>query len=210
VSKDFETVDSNSNLATRSKHQRGAPLTSNGKQRRAEKKTTGGREGALPPPAKSAANEVLKHAVVVAATSVQQRGGPRHGQNHTTRPATTVPGAGSVRDAPSSSPSSSRAGKPDVAGVPGVSVVAGSEQQQHQKQPKKKEVPQCEISGKEVISALSRAKSRECRQQIVEVYCKHKEGTLMPLKVPRYCPREGTSPTLLLCRAPRPTCSESR
>ncbi|KAG7256262.1 hypothetical protein CRUP_025510 [Coryphaenoides rupestris] len=93
------------------------------------------------------------------------------------------PGAGSVRDAPASSPSSSHAGKPDVAGVP--------RQQQQKQQKKKKEAPQCEISGKEVISALSRAKSRECRQQIAEVYCKHKEGTLMPLQVPRYCPREG-------------------
>lgn len=55
----------------------------------------------------------------------------------------------------------------------------------------RKEPLQCEISGKEAISALSRAKSRECRQQIVEVYCKHKERLLMPEKVPRYCPIEG-------------------
>ncbi|XP_068193653.1 xylosyltransferase 1-like [Antennarius striatus] len=54
-----------------------------------------------------------------------------------------------------------------------------------------KERPQCEVSGKEAISALSRAKSRECRQRIVEVYCQHKERTLMPEKVPRYCPLEG-------------------
>uniref|UniRef100_A0A6Q2YKG8 Xylosyltransferase 1 n=1 Tax=Esox lucius TaxID=8010 RepID=A0A6Q2YKG8_ESOLU len=49
----------------------------------------------------------------------------------------------------------------------------------------------CEISGKEAISALSRAKSRGCRQQIVEVYCRHKERALMPETVPRYCPLEG-------------------
>ncbi|XP_054590525.2 xylosyltransferase 1 [Nothobranchius furzeri] len=55
----------------------------------------------------------------------------------------------------------------------------------------KREQLQCEISGKDAISALSRAKSRECRQQIVEVYCKHKERALMPEKVPRYCPIEG-------------------
>uniref|UniRef100_A0A3Q2QTV0 Xylosyltransferase 1 n=1 Tax=Fundulus heteroclitus TaxID=8078 RepID=A0A3Q2QTV0_FUNHE len=54
-----------------------------------------------------------------------------------------------------------------------------------------KEQPQCEISGKEAISALSRAKSRECRQRIVEVYCKHKDKALMPEKVPRFCPIEG-------------------
>lgn len=51
--------------------------------------------------------------------------------------------------------------------------------------------PKCEISGKEAISALSRAKSKECRQQIAEVYCRHKEGQLMPEKVTRYCPIEG-------------------
>lgn len=49
----------------------------------------------------------------------------------------------------------------------------------------------CEISGKEAISALSRAKSKACRQQIAEVYCRHKEGQLMPEKVTRYCPLEG-------------------
>uniref|UniRef100_A0A8C6UJC0 Xylosyltransferase 1 n=1 Tax=Neogobius melanostomus TaxID=47308 RepID=A0A8C6UJC0_9GOBI len=54
----------------------------------------------------------------------------------------------------------------------------------------KKEL-QCEISGKEAISALSRARTRECRQQIVEVYCRHKERALMPERVPRYCPVEG-------------------
>lgn len=53
--------------------------------------------------------------------------------------------------------------------------------------------PKCEISGKEAISALARAKSKECRQQIAEVYCRHKEGQLMPEKVTRYCPLEGES-----------------
>lgn len=51
--------------------------------------------------------------------------------------------------------------------------------------------PKCEISGKEAISALARAKSKECRQQIAEVYCRHREGQLMPEKVTRYCPLEG-------------------
>ena len=57
--------------------------------------------------------------------------------------------------------------------------------------------PKCEISGKEAISALSRAKSKECRQQIAEVYCRHKEGQLMPEKVTRYCPLEGKCVILL-------------
>uniref|UniRef100_A0AAY4AYL0 Xylosyltransferase 1 n=1 Tax=Denticeps clupeoides TaxID=299321 RepID=A0AAY4AYL0_9TELE len=51
--------------------------------------------------------------------------------------------------------------------------------------------PKCEIGGKEAISALSRAKTKECRQQIAEVYCRHKEQQLMPEKVTRYCPLEG-------------------
>lgn len=55
------------------------------------------------------------------------------------------------------------------------------------------EPPKCEISGKEAISALSRVKSKECRQQIAKVYCRHKEGQLMPETVTRYCPLEGES-----------------
>ncbi|KAG7459396.1 hypothetical protein MATL_G00210250 [Megalops atlanticus] len=51
--------------------------------------------------------------------------------------------------------------------------------------------PKCEISGKEVISSLSRARTSECRQQIAEVYCRHKARQLMPERVTRYCPLEG-------------------
>ncbi|KAJ3615357.1 hypothetical protein NHX12_018924 [Muraenolepis orangiensis] len=51
--------------------------------------------------------------------------------------------------------------------------------------------PTCDIAGKEAISALSRAKSKECRQRMAEVYCRHKQGQLMPEKVTRYCPLEG-------------------
>lgn len=51
--------------------------------------------------------------------------------------------------------------------------------------------PKCEITGKEAISALSRAKSKQCRQEIAEVYCQHKQGKLMPEKVTRFCPLEG-------------------
>ncbi|XP_061455462.1 xylosyltransferase 1 isoform X2 [Rhineura floridana] len=51
--------------------------------------------------------------------------------------------------------------------------------------------PKCEISGKEAISALSRAKSKHCRQEIAETYCLHKQGNLMPEQVIRFCPLEG-------------------
>ncbi|KAJ7992014.1 hypothetical protein DPEC_G00274190 [Dallia pectoralis] len=83
-----------------------------------------------------------------------------------------------------------------------TSSIQTPHQHQHQNQTRKsanvvpelglqRERHQCEISGKEAISALSRAKSRGCRQQIAEVYCRHKERTLMPKSVPRYCPLEG-------------------
>ncbi|XP_072337957.1 xylosyltransferase 1 [Scyliorhinus torazame] len=55
------------------------------------------------------------------------------------------------------------------------------------------QTPRCEISGKEALSALSRAKSKHCRQEIAELYCLHKDGKLMPEKVPRLCPLEGKS-----------------
>uniref|UniRef100_A0ACB8FL97 Xylosyltransferase 1 n=1 Tax=Sphaerodactylus townsendi TaxID=933632 RepID=A0ACB8FL97_9SAUR len=53
--------------------------------------------------------------------------------------------------------------------------------------------PKCEISGKEAISALSRAKSKQCRQEIAEMYCQHKQAKLMPEQVTRFCPLEGLS-----------------
>uniref|UniRef100_A0A672YKS8 protein xylosyltransferase n=1 Tax=Sphaeramia orbicularis TaxID=375764 RepID=A0A672YKS8_9TELE len=117
VPKDFDTIDSNSNLGARSQHQRGP--VSNAK-RKLDKAQGQGMLG----------NQLMKSL-------------------------------------------STLLSKPKGRGTP------------------RKEQPQCEISGKEAISALSRAKSRECRQQIVEVYCKHKERALMPEKVPRYCPIEG-------------------
>ncbi|XP_068824908.1 xylosyltransferase 1 [Capricornis sumatraensis] len=49
----------------------------------------------------------------------------------------------------------------------------------------------CDISGKEAISALSRSKSKHCRQEIGETYCRHRLGLLMPEKVTRLCPLEG-------------------
>ncbi|KAI5762104.1 XYLT1 [Gulo gulo luscus] len=56
---------------------------------------------------------------------------------------------------------------------------------------KQDQPPKCDISGKEAISALSRSKSKHCRQEIGETYCRHKLGLLMPKKVTRFCPLEG-------------------
>lgn len=51
--------------------------------------------------------------------------------------------------------------------------------------------PKCEVTGKEAISAMSRAKSKQCRQEIADVYCQHKQGKLMPEQVTRFCALEG-------------------
>lgn len=59
---------------------------------------------------------------------------------------------------------------------------------------KYEQAPKCDVSGKEAISALSRTKSKHCRQEIGETYCRHKLGLLMPRKVMRFCPLEGKLP----------------
>ncbi|XP_005739957.1 xylosyltransferase 1-like [Pundamilia nyererei] len=163
VPKDFDTIDSNSNLGARSHSQR-VPVGN--AKRKLEKSQAQSMLG-------KSANEVLKYPPI-------QLRVPGHNRNHThTRkahpklPTVAAPAQGSNPDSPFYQ--TKKPASPPL--PPGLEV--------------RKEQLQCEISGKEAISALSRAKSRECRQQIVEVYCKHKEGTLMPEKVPRYCPAEG-------------------
>ncbi|KAF7665683.1 hypothetical protein LDENG_00134000, partial [Lucifuga dentata] len=135
VPKDFDTIDSNSNLGARSQRQR-LPVAN------AKRKLDKAQAHSM---LEKSANEVLKF------PPIQPRGtGSNHNQTHV---------------------------KKLVGPLPGLE--------------QRKEQLQCEISGKEAISSLSRAKSRECRQQIAKVYCKHKERALMPEKVPRYCPIEG-------------------
>ncbi|KAG7504483.1 xylosyltransferase 1-like [Solea senegalensis] len=134
VPKDFDSVDSNSNLGARSQRQQVS--TGNAKHQ----------------PDKVQSDDVLK------SSPVQTRG-VAHNRSH------------------------AHLHKPHPQAPTPMKMAAGLVP--------KKERQQCEVSGKEAISALSRAKSRECRQQIVEVYCKHKESVLMPEKVPRYCPTEG-------------------
>uniref|UniRef100_A0A672YMK2 Xylosyltransferase 1 n=1 Tax=Sphaeramia orbicularis TaxID=375764 RepID=A0A672YMK2_9TELE len=161
VPKDFDTIDSNSNLGARSQHQRGP--VSNAK-RKLDKAQGQGMLG-------KSANEVLKY------PPVQAKGaGHSHNHTHVRKPhpqAPTVPALAQGSSHIQQLKKTNSTPPPPPLGF----------------QPRK-EQPQCEISGKEAISALSRAKSRECRQQIVEVYCKHKERALMPEKVPRYCPIE--------------------
>ncbi|KAI3360059.1 hypothetical protein L3Q82_013853 [Scortum barcoo] len=162
VPKDFDTIDSNSNLGARSQRQR-APAA-NGKRKP---------DKAQPPSMLGkSANEVLKHG------PVPPRGtGHGHNRTHVRKPHPQLPTASAPAQASNQDPPFDQVKEAATPPPPPLEV--------------RKEQPQCEISGKEVISALSRAKSRECRQQIVEVYCKHKERALMPEKVPRYCPIEG-------------------
>ncbi|XP_076844795.1 xylosyltransferase 2 isoform X2 [Brachyhypopomus gauderio] len=50
-------------------------------------------------------------------------------------------------------------------------------------------VPKCEISGKDALSALHRASSRQCRQEIANIVCQHQAGQLMPKTLPQFCPQ---------------------
>ncbi|KAK1877276.1 Xylosyltransferase 1 [Dissostichus eleginoides] len=157
VPKDFDTIDSNSNLGAR--RQRFPFANSNRKLDKAQAQSMLGKP----------ANEVLKF------PPVQPRGvGPHNNRTHVRKPHPQVP---TVPIPVQGSDQFHTAKRSSTLPPPGMVV--------------KKEQPQCEISGKEAISALSRAKSRECRQQIVEIYCKHKNKALMPERVPRYCPIEG-------------------
>lgn len=51
--------------------------------------------------------------------------------------------------------------------------------------------PKCEITGKDALSALHRATSRQCRQEIGNIVCQHQDGQLMPESLPQFCPQHG-------------------
>ena len=52
-------------------------------------------------------------------------------------------------------------------------------------------VPKCDIIGKDALSALHRAGSQACRQEIANIVCRHQAGLLMPKALPQYCPHSG-------------------
>ncbi|MGH0152053.1 UNVERIFIED_CONTAM: hypothetical protein FKN15_034950 [Acipenser sinensis] len=54
-------------------------------------------------------------------------------------------------------------------------------------------LPKCEITGKDALSALSRARSHQCRQEIANILCLHQAGQLMPRSVPQFCQQSGFS-----------------
>ncbi|XP_034045561.1 xylosyltransferase 1-like [Thalassophryne amazonica] len=162
VPKDFDTIDSNSNLGVRSQRQRTSATNTRDKLDKAQAQSMLGKS----------ANIILKRPPLQSRGSVYNRPYNYSSKSHPLVQAVQTPVQGSNQESSFYQPKTSVSPLP-----PNMEP--------------RKEQPQCEISGKEAISALSRAKSRECRQHIVEVYCKHKEKTLMPEKVPRYCPIEG-------------------
>lgn len=54
--------------------------------------------------------------------------------------------------------------------------------------------PKCEILGKDALSALARASTKQCQQEIANVVCLHQAGSLMPKAVPRHCQLAGKGP----------------
>lgn len=54
-------------------------------------------------------------------------------------------------------------------------------------------VPKCDIRGKDALSALQRAASQQCRQEIANIVCQHQAGKLMPDALPQLCPQLGVS-----------------
>ncbi|CAF95645.1 unnamed protein product, partial [Tetraodon nigroviridis] len=52
-------------------------------------------------------------------------------------------------------------------------------------------VPKCDIMGKDALSALHRAESQRCRQEIANIVCEHQAGQLMPGTLPQFCPQLG-------------------
>ncbi|XP_030840763.1 xylosyltransferase 1 isoform X1 [Strongylocentrotus purpuratus] len=49
----------------------------------------------------------------------------------------------------------------------------------------------CPIESKDAISALSRARSKECKKDITDTVCATSERNLYPLSLPRFCPFTG-------------------
>lgn len=53
--------------------------------------------------------------------------------------------------------------------------------------------PACEVYSREAISAIHRAKTQMCKQQIINKTCLIQEGNFYPKKLPNYCPHNGVT-----------------
>lgn len=52
-------------------------------------------------------------------------------------------------------------------------------------------VPACDIYTKEAISAIHRAKTQKCKQELVNITCMTQQDLLYPKELPNYCPSAG-------------------
>ncbi|XP_075164443.1 xylosyltransferase oxt [Haematobia irritans] len=59
--------------------------------------------------------------------------------------------------------------------------------------------PSCDIISKDAISALQRAKTKDCRQHIAGIACAIQSGKFYPAKLPSYCPSNHTANKHLGC-----------
>ncbi|KAM9393716.1 xylosyltransferase 2 [Pholidichthys leucotaenia] len=87
-----------------------------------------------------------------------------------------------------------RGGMDGAAKLPAVAIPGepGSVDGAHQA-PNSDFVPKCDITGKDALSALHRAGSQQCRQEIANIVCQHQAGQLMPGSLPQFCPQIGVS-----------------
>lgn len=93
--------------------------------------------------------------------------------------------------------SDARSGTDGAAKLPAAAAAAmlgepGSVDGAHQA-PSSDFVPKCDIIGKDALSALHRAESQRCRQEIANIVCQHQAGRLMPGTLPQFCPQLGES-----------------
>lgn len=58
--------------------------------------------------------------------------------------------------------------------------------------------PECNITSKEAISALQRAKTKDCRKQIAHIACAIQEGNFYARRLPSYCPAGNHTANYLL------------
>uniref|UniRef100_A0A665V5G2 Xylosyltransferase 2 n=1 Tax=Echeneis naucrates TaxID=173247 RepID=A0A665V5G2_ECHNA len=90
--------------------------------------------------------------------------------------------------------SDTRGGTDGAARLPAAAIPGepGSVDGAHQA-PSSDFVPKCDIVGKDALSALHRAGSQQCRQEIANIVCQHQAGQLMPDALPQFCPQLGVS-----------------
>lgn len=86
--------------------------------------------------------------------------------------------------------SESRGGTDGVVKLPATGIPGEPGSVDHQA-PGSDFVPKCEIIGKDALSALHRARSQQCQQEITNIVCQHQAGQLMPDALPQFCPQLG-------------------